>query len=75
MAIKGDEYVKYMTEQLMAYMDTPRTERKQARTSAKARREPWLTRWFGWGPVSLMLWWRGKRLSSKIEAPELNEQQ
>ncbi|WP_139997750.1 YqzE family protein [Paenibacillus paridis] len=57
---KGEEYVKYMTEQFVAYIETPREERKQTRTSAKARREPWLTRWFGWGPVSIMLWWRGR---------------
>ncbi|HTG69264.1 MAG TPA: YqzE family protein [Candidatus Udaeobacter sp.] len=57
---KGDEYVKYMTEQLVTYLETPREERKQIRTSAKARREPWLTRWFGFGPMSIMLWWRGR---------------
>ncbi|MGO4545726.1 YqzE family protein [Paenibacillus sp. 2TAB23] len=56
---KGDEYVKYMAEQFVAYIETPREERKQTRTSAKARREPWLTRWFGWGPMSIILWWRG----------------
>lgn len=61
MAVKGgSELVKYMTEQLVAYMETPAETRKQSRTSAKAAREPWLTRWFGWGPLSLMLWWRGK---------------
>jgi hypothetical protein len=58
--IKSEDYVKYMTEQFMAYMDTPKEERKQTRTSAKARREPWLTHWFGWGPMSIMLWWRGR---------------
>ncbi|OMF37035.1 hypothetical protein BK133_07435 [Paenibacillus sp. FSL H8-0548] len=56
----SDEYVKYMTEQLVTYLDTPRAERKQTRSSAKALREPWLTRWFGWGPVSVILWWRGR---------------
>lgn len=57
---KGDEYVKFMTEKFVAYIETPREERRQSRTSAKARREPWLTRWFGWGPMSIMLWWRGR---------------
>lgn len=58
--IKGDDYAKYMMEQFVAYMETSRDERKQTKTSAKARREPWLTRWFGWGPMSVMLWWRGR---------------
>jgi hypothetical protein len=57
---KGDEYVKFMTEKLIAYIETPREERKQTNVLAKSRREHWLTRWFGWGPMSIMLWWRGR---------------
>ncbi|WP_138751980.1 YqzE family protein [Paenibacillus sinopodophylli] len=57
---KGDEYVKYITEQFVNYIETPREERKQTRMSAKARREPWLTRWFGLGPMSILIWWRGR---------------
>lgn len=61
MAVKGgSDLVKYMTEQFVNYMETPAEARKEARTSAKAIREPWLTRWFGWGPISLMLWWRSR---------------
>lgn len=57
--IKGaNELAKYMTEQFVTYMETPREQRKQTRSSAKALREPWLTRWFGWGPASLMIWWK-----------------
>lgn len=58
--IKGDELVKYMAERFVDYMGTPAETRKQARTSAKAAREPWLIRWFGWGPAGLMIWWRGR---------------
>lgn len=57
---KSDEYVKFMAEKFIAYVETPREERKQTHASAKLRREPWLTRWFGWGPMSIMLWWRGR---------------
>ncbi|MFD0588128.1 YqzE family protein [Paenibacillus sp. GCM10027627] len=56
----GNDLVKYMTEQLVQYMETPSEIRKKARTSAKAAREPWLTRWFGWGPASFLMWWRGR---------------
>ncbi|ANY70034.1 YqzE family protein [Paenibacillus algorifonticola] len=56
----GDDLIKYVTVQVVEYMEKPKGERKQMKASAKAIREPWLTRWFGWGPVSLMMWWRGK---------------
>ena len=65
MMAKADEYVKYLTEQFVNYMERPREERKQLRSSAKASREPWLTRWFGWGPVSLLIWWRGRNNNVK----------
>lgn len=57
---KGSDLAKYVTEQFVTYMETPSEVRKQVKSTAKASREPWLTRWFGWGPVSLMLWWRGR---------------
>ncbi len=60
MAKGGDEYIKYVTEQVISYWETPKEERKQNRAIAKANREPWLTRWFGYAPMSFMLWWRGK---------------
>ncbi|QNK54447.1 YqzE family protein [Paenibacillus sp. PAMC21692] len=56
----GSDLVKYMTEQFITYMETPSETRKQAKTSAKAAKEPWLTRWFGFGGMSLMMWWRGR---------------
>ncbi|MEK3882562.1 YqzE family protein [Paenibacillus sp. PL2-23] len=56
----GADYVKFVTERFVSYMETPAETRKLTRTSAKAQREPWLTRWFGWGPAGLMIWWRGK---------------
>ncbi|MFF2886813.1 YqzE family protein [Paenibacillus sp. NPDC057967] len=61
----GNDLVKYMTEQLVQYIETPAEERKQARTTAKALREPWLTRWFGWGPASLLIWWRSKNRTER----------
>jgi hypothetical protein len=60
MAKGGDEYVKYMTEQFVAYWETPKEERKLNKAQAKASREPWLTRWFGYAPMSVILWWRGR---------------
>ncbi|MCR2803767.1 YqzE family protein [Paenibacillus soyae] len=66
MAVKGgSDLVKYMTERFVEYVETPAETRKQARTSAKAAREPWLIRWFGWGPAGLLIWWRGKGRSEE----------
>ncbi|WP_274650300.1 YqzE family protein [Paenibacillus humicola] len=55
-----DELIKYMTERVVAYIDTPREERKKNRVAAKALKEPWMTRWFGMMPVGFALWWRGR---------------
>ncbi|WP_238327396.1 YqzE family protein [Paenibacillus gorillae] len=41
-------------------METPRAERKQTKASARAQREHWMTRWFGVGAMSVLLWWRGR---------------
>lgn len=61
MAIKGgNDLAKYMAEQFIHYMETPKEQRRQTKSSAKALREPWLTRWFGWGPAGLVIWWRMK---------------
>ncbi|QYR23550.1 YqzE family protein [Paenibacillus sp. sptzw28] len=58
MAEKGDEWVKYMTERFVNFMEMPQEVRKQKRETAKAAKEPWLTRWFGIAPFGVALWWR-----------------
>lgn len=52
MASKGDELVKYITERVVDYVETPREIRKER---SKAR-EPWTNRWFGMIPFSISLW-------------------
>ncbi|MFD2116264.1 YqzE family protein [Paenibacillus yanchengensis] len=53
---KGNDLVRYMTEQFVHYVDQPVTVRKEARRQVKAGREHWLSRWFGIGGTSVMLW-------------------
>ncbi|WP_435921597.1 YqzE family protein [Paenibacillus sp. DYY-L-2] len=49
---KGDELVKYITERVVDYVETPRDIRKE-----KARlKESWSSRWFGMIPFSISLW-------------------
>lgn len=50
---KGDELVKYITERVVTYVETPRKVRRENRTA----KEPWSSRWFGMIPFSLSLWW------------------
>lgn len=47
----GDELIKYITERVVHYMDTPREIRRKAKV-----KEAWSTRWFGMIPLSMTLW-------------------
>lgn len=59
---KGQEIVKYMTQKVVQYIETPSDLRKAERLARKQRSEPWQTRWFGMIPMSLsMLFGRRRR--------------
>lgn len=58
--ISGEEYLQYLTEQLVEYIDKPAEVRKQAKKIAKAQKEQWLTRWFGAGGTGLLMWLKRK---------------
>lgn len=49
---KGDELVKYITEKVVDFVETPREVRRE-RSKPK---EPWTRRWFGMIPFSVSLW-------------------
>ncbi|NOU97888.1 YqzE family protein [Paenibacillus sp. LMG 31456] len=59
---KSDELVKYVTVQLLHYMETPREVRKQVRASQREAREHWKYRWFGMLPVAILMWTQGLRI-------------
>lgn len=52
---KGEEIVKYVTQKVVEYIDTPREHRQQQRQTRRATKEPWTTRWFGMIPLSLSM--------------------
>ena len=54
MGEKKDDYLKYMTEKVVAYW-TP--EAAEIRHAKKQHREPWATRWFGVLPLGVSMWW------------------
>lgn len=53
--IKGNDYVKFMTQQVVTYMDLPKEERKQRRINHKAEKQyPVLgNKWFGVLPYAI----------------------
>jgi len=53
---KSDELVKYLTVQVVKYIETPKDVRKQVRAGRKEVREQWQYRWFGLLPVALRIW-------------------
>ncbi|SEG73412.1 YqzE family protein [Paenibacillus sp. UNC499MF] len=55
MAKGGEELVKYITEQVVHYIETPRQVRKEARVRHKETRESWSVHWFGMIPLSVSM--------------------
>lgn len=55
MMASGSDLIKYVTERIVEYMDTPREQRKD-RSGDKRNKEPWSYRWFGMLPASMRMW-------------------
>jgi hypothetical protein len=51
--MKSDEYVRFLTEQFVRYMETPREERKKVRLQQKANRPPIRNQLFGQIPDAI----------------------
>lgn len=64
---KSDDLIKYITQRVVTYMDTPKEVRKIERSSSP--REQWSSRWFGMIPLSINLWF-GER--KKKRTPKSN---
>lgn len=54
MAAKGDELVKYITERVVDYVETP----KEVRRERSRGKQSWSQTWFGMIPFSISLWLR-----------------
>jgi hypothetical protein len=55
---KIDDLIKYITERVITYFETPKEVRKQTRVSQKEQKEQWQYRWFGMLPLALRMWCR-----------------
>ncbi|MFE8695463.1 YqzE family protein [Cytobacillus sp. FJAT-53684] len=51
--MNSNDYVKYITQTVVKYIDQPKDERKKYRLEKKDRREPFLFKWFGVIPYAL----------------------
>lgn len=51
--MKTNDYVKYVTQQFVSYVDTPTEQRKALREERKANKPPFAYRWFGLIPYAL----------------------
>nr|WP_029191111.1 YqzE family protein [Ornithinibacillus scapharcae] len=53
--MKGNDYVKFMTQQVVSYIDLPKEERKQRKLNQKAEKQyPVLgNKWFGVLPYAI----------------------
>ncbi|MFW2109487.1 YqzE family protein [Bacillus spizizenii] len=59
--MKTNDYVKYMTQQFVKYIDTPRDERKERKEVRKETKTPTSQHWFGILPYGFRLWLKRKK--------------
>ncbi|MBU8571462.1 YqzE family protein [Bacillus subtilis] len=59
--MKTNDYVKYMTQQFVKYIDTPRDERKERKEVRKETKTPVFQQWFGILPYGFRLWLKRKK--------------
>lgn len=51
--MKTNDYVKYVTQQFVSYVDTPSEQRKAKKEERKANQLPFAYRWFGLIPFAI----------------------
>lgn len=54
----GDKLIRYITQQVVSFLETPRTSRVESRNRKKSNRELWALRWFGLVPFALSFWYK-----------------
>jgi hypothetical protein len=52
-AKEGEELIKFLAEQIVTYIETPKELRKHAKQINKANKESWQSRWFGMLPLAI----------------------
>jgi hypothetical protein len=65
MSMKTNDYVKYITQTFVQYIDQPKEERKKMKQEKKDQKASFLFRWFGIFPYILLLKIRERQLLKK----------
>ncbi|WP_208588398.1 YqzE family protein [Gracilibacillus suaedae] len=53
--MSNNDYVKYMTQRIVKYMDTPKDERKKLKEERKQQEVVYSNKWFGVLPFAFRL--------------------
>ena len=67
--MKTNDYVKFMTQTAVKYMNQPKDERARQRMERKNNKEPFLYRWFGVVPMAAYLF--GREVKDKVKEIKL----
>ncbi|MEH7345510.1 YqzE family protein [Bacillus sp. JJ1532] len=67
--MKSNDYVKYITETVVKYIDQPKDERKKSKLEKKDVKEPFLYRWFGLIPYILYYNFKRKKENKYEKKP------
>lgn len=73
MAKEGKEYVAFVADRFIRYIETPAAERRCLRREARRSREPFLARWFGWPLYGWLMQRRARRIFGPAVAEEAAE--
>ncbi|SDW08779.1 YqzE-like protein [Marininema mesophilum] len=59
--MSSQEYIKFLTQRMVRYMDTPKIERREARRERREKQPSWSTRWFGMIPFGVSMYARKQK--------------
>ncbi len=66
--MKTNDYVKFMTEQVVTYMNSSTEEKKQKKQDKKEGRELFTSKWFGVLPLALKVLVEKRKESDKRQS-------
>ncbi|PTX65030.1 YqzE-like protein [Melghirimyces profundicolus] len=55
------DYLKFLVQEMVKYMDTPKDQRKEQRIMRRDQRLPWIYRWFGIIPFGMKMYVEKKK--------------
>lgn len=56
--MKGNEYLRYVTEQVVTYMDLPKEEKIKRKELQYTTSDAYKNRWLGLLPFTVKLWYK-----------------